>query len=49
MINPDAEDCDIFVKINKIQNYITQLNKEKLKELKNIITDQELICAIKTH
>ena len=40
-INPDAEGFDIFFKISKIQGYIAQSNKEKLKELKNIITDQE--------
>ena len=40
-INPVAEGFDIFFKISKIQGYIAQSNKEKLKELENIITDQE--------
>ena len=40
-INPDAEGFDIFFKVSKIQGYIAQSNKEKLKELENIITDQE--------
>ena len=39
--NPDAEGFDIFVEISKIHDCITQSNKEKLKELENIITDQE--------
>ena len=30
-INPDVEGFDIFLEISKIQNYITQSNKEKLK------------------
>ena len=30
-INPDVESFDIFLEISKIQNYITQSNKEKLK------------------
>ena len=40
-INPDAKGFDIFSEISKIQNYITQSNKETLKELENIITNQE--------
>ena len=32
---------DIFVEVSKIHDCITQSNKEKLKELENIITDQE--------
>ena len=40
-INPDAEGFDIFFEISKIRNCITQSNKEKLKELENIITDQD--------
>ena len=40
-LNPDAEGFDIFVEISKIHDCITQSNKEKLKELENIITDQE--------
>ena len=39
-INPDAEDFDIFFEISKMQGYIAQSNKEKLKELENIITDE---------
>ena len=31
LINPDAEGFDIFFEISKIQNYITQSNKEKIK------------------
>ena len=30
-INPDAENFDIFVKISKIQNYITKSNEEIIK------------------
>ena len=30
-INPDVEGFDIFLEISKMQNYITQSNKEKLK------------------
>ena len=30
-INPDVEGFDIFLEISKIQTYITQSNKEKLK------------------
>ena len=30
-INPDVEGFDIFLEIRKIQNYITQSNKEKQK------------------
>ena len=30
-INPDVEGFDIFLEISKVQNYITQSNKEKLK------------------
>ena len=40
-INPDAEVFDIFFEISKIQGYIARSNKEKLKELENIITDEE--------
>ena len=40
-INPDAEGFHSFFKISKIQNCITQSNKEKLKELENIITYQK--------
>ena len=40
-INLDAENFDIFFEISKIQGYIAQSNKEKLKELENIIADQE--------
>ena len=32
-INPVVEGCDIFLEICKIQNYITQSNKEKLKKI----------------
>ena len=35
-INPDAEGFDIFLEISKIQNYITQSNKEKLEREKNV-------------
>ena len=35
-INPDAEGFDIFLEISKIQNYITQSNKEKLEKEKNV-------------
>ena len=31
-INPDVEGFDIFLEISKIQTYITQSNKEKLKK-----------------
>ena len=41
-INPDAEDSDIVFEISKIPGYIAQSNKEKIKELENIITDQEV-------
>ena len=33
-INPDAEGFDIFFEISKIQGYIAQSNKEKLKKEK---------------
>ena len=33
-VNLDAEDFDIFLEISKIQNYIIQSNKEKLKKEK---------------
>ena len=49
MINPDAEDFDIFLEISKIKDYIDQSNKEKLekekeaeiKELKEKLKKQE--------
>ena len=40
-INPDAEGFDIFFEIRKIQGYIAQSNKEKLKELDNIMKEQK--------
>ena len=40
-INPDAEDFDIFLEISEIRNYVTQLNKEKIKEQEEKIKDQE--------
>ena len=49
MINPDAEDFDIFLEISKLKDYIDQSNKEKLekekeaeiKELKEKLKKQE--------
>ena len=37
-INPDAECFDIFLEISKLQNYIIQSNKEKLKKEKEVKT-----------
>ena len=34
IINPDAENFDIFFEISKIQDYIAQSNKEKLEKEK---------------
>ena len=40
-INPDAEGFDIFFEISKIPNYITQSNKEKIKEQENKMKKQK--------
>ena len=32
---------DVFVEISKIQNYVTQSNEEKMKELENKIKEQK--------
>ena len=40
-INPDAESFNIFLEISKTKDYITQSNKQKIKEQKNKIKEQE--------
>ena len=46
-INPDAEGFDIPLEISEIRNYVTQLNREKIKEQEEKIKVEEKKKKIK--